>query len=379
MRILLISTLTGSGWGGSEELWANMAQMAIKNGHEVILSIFESQASSPKIKHLAKQGVKVSIRPLYHPGRVARALYRWKFSFRSLFDLNPDVICINQGSSLDPILKQNLGDLFSCLFNFPIPYILLCHCSDNEFIIDQSVRDNATLIFQGAEKILFVSQHNLNTLERQLATRLNQGMVVYNPVNLDDTNIVDWPKFSFDPIQIANVARLQVECKGQDILFEVLSRPIWKKRNWQMNLYGTGHDADYLESLTKTYDIANNVRFCGHINDVRKIWMDNHLLVLPSRREGTPLALVEAMLCGRPAVVTDVGGNAEWVEEGETGFVAEAPTVRSLNAALERAWLAQEKCPKMGAQAHEVAMNKFDPNPGMSLLKILLSATSNQS
>ena len=52
-----------------------------------------------------------------------------------------------------------------------------------------------------------------------------------------------------------------------------------------------------------------------------------------------PLALVEAMLCGRTAVVTDVGGNAEWIEDGETGFVAEAATAKSFGAALkERGW-----------------------------------------
>ena len=54
-----------------------------------------------------------------------------------------------------------------------------------------------------------------------------------------------------------------------------------------------------------------NVHFRGHVNDIRAIWEQNHLLVLPSRYEGLPLALVEAMWCGRPAVVTDVGGNAE--------------------------------------------------------------------
>ena len=43
-----------------------------------------------------------------------------------------------------------------------------------------------------------------------------------------------------------------------------------------------------------------------------------------SAAEGKPLALTEAMVCGRPAVVTDVGGNAELIEDGITGFVAES-------------------------------------------------------
>ena len=66
------------------------------------------------------------------------------------------------------------------------------------------------------------------------------------------------------------------------------------------------------------------------------IWAKEQILVLPSRQEGLPIALVEAMMAGRPAVVTDVGGNREVIDEGITGFIAEAPTVCAVSAALER-------------------------------------------
>jgi glycosyltransferase involved in cell wall biosynthesis len=45
---------------------------------------------------------------------------------------------------------------------------------------------------------------------------------------------------------------------------------------------------------------------------------------MASSGEGKPLALTEAMLCGRPAVVTDVGGNAELVSDRVTGFVTQS-------------------------------------------------------
>src|SRR4029450_7098540 len=111
--------------------------------------------------------------------------------------------------------------------------------------------------------------------------------------------------------------------------------------------------------------------FLGHVEDIRALWAENHLLVLPSRAEGTPLALVEAMLCGRPAVVTDVGGNAEWIAEPETGFVAEAPTAKSFGAALERAWQARDHWQKLGMQAHNKASQKFDSSSGRSLLNVV--------
>lgn len=57
---------------------------------------------------------------------------------------------------------------------------------------------------------------------------------------------------------------------------------------------------------------------------------------MPSRFEGLPLAMVEAMLCARPVVATDVAGHAEIIEDGVTGFLADAPTAGSMAAALER-------------------------------------------
>jgi len=77
------------------------------------------------------------------------------------------------------------------------------------------------------------------------------------------------------------------------------------------------------------------------------------------------------MLCGRPAVVTDVGGSAEWVDEGKTGFIAAAPTARSIGDALGAAWTARERWPEMGRAARASVLTRYDPAPGRTLLKLL--------
>ena len=81
-----------------------------------------------------------------------------------------------------------------------------------------------------------------------------------------------------------------------------------------------------------------SLHFHGHVSDVRGIWEQNHLLVLPSRYEGVHLSVVEAMWCVRPAVVTDVGHTDEPCLDNKTGFVAPAATVSSFGNALELAW-----------------------------------------
>ncbi len=141
-------------------------------------------------------------------------------------------------------------------------------------------------------------------------------------------------------------------------------------------MFGDGPDKNYLVDLAGYFGIQDRVDFRGHMTDVRSIWAENHLLVFRSRVGSAPLALVEAMICGRPTIGTDIGDITEWLEEPETGFLAEAPTVRSFGAALERAWAAKEDWAKIGEQAHVCARAKRDPAPGKTLLNLVLEAAT---
>jgi glycosyltransferase involved in cell wall biosynthesis len=365
MKIGVISTWDGPSWGGSEELWATMVEEATKERLEVAVSICHGALIPSKYPAL-HNGVRVFRRRPLLGRRVEKVVSKFAPPFREIFRWNPDVVCISEGGTYDSIYFSDLVDL---LYNAAIPYVVVCQfCRDDAGRED--IRDLGKDFFERAFRVAFVSRKNLESVERQLAHRLTNGIVLQNPVNLSDLSAV--PYFSSRPLSIANVARLRAGYKGQDVLLEVLGSPIWRGREWRLRLYGAGQDKNYLEALARHYGIAEHVEFCGHVNDIRSIWEANHLLVLPSRSEGTPLALVEAMLCGRPAVVTDVGGNAEWIEDGQTGFVAEAPTAKSFGAALERAWRAQADFQEIGIRAHKSALVRFDKSAGKSLLNILL-------
>jgi glycosyltransferase involved in cell wall biosynthesis len=117
-----------------------------------------------------------------------------------------------------------------------------------------------------------------------------------------------------------------------------------------------------------------NVRFHGQVSDIEAVWRRSHALVLPSRAEGSSLALQEAMACGRVPIVTDVGGNAELVEDGATGFVAAAPTVPAVGDALERAWRRRREWPEIGARAAERIAALGADRAGADLAKLVLEA-----
>ncbi len=101
------------------------------------------------------------------------------------------------------------------------------------------------------------------------------------------------------------------------------------------------------------------VTWLGHVEDVREVWAHAHIAVLPSRREGLPLSLLEAAACGRPMIAADVPGCREIVIDGETGRLVPADNP----AALAEAIAALVKAPQLrlqyGRAARERAVREF--------------------
>ena len=103
------------------------------------------------------------------------------------------------------------------------------------------------------------------------------------------------------------------------------------------------------------------------------------MLVLPSRYEGLPLTLVEAMWCGRPAVVTDVGGNAELCVDDETGFVAPAATESSFTDTLQRAWERRREWLEMGRAARARVEDQMPKDPVGVFCELLKTCATTKS
>jgi glycosyltransferase involved in cell wall biosynthesis len=255
-----------------------------------------------------------------------------------------------------------------------IPYVVLCLYNDERSVTTQALRERGARFFRGASRVVFVAEQNLRLASRQLAIPLPNAIVVQNPVNLADTSAVPWPAPTASGARLACVARLSVRHKGHDALLEALAAPVWRDRPWELRLYGRGPDERYVRHLVAHFGLEGRVHLRGHVGDVRSIWTDNELAVIASYGEGTPLALVEAMLSGRPAVVTDVGGNVEWVQDGVTGFVAAGATSGSIGDALERAWRSRDAWRVMGEAARTAALARHDPSPGRTLLGLLEDA-----
>jgi glycosyltransferase involved in cell wall biosynthesis len=248
-----------------------------------------------------------------------------------------------------------------------IPLAVLCLFNAESLAFSAKERDDVAWLLRRSVLNAFVADQNRRQATRQFGVELTGAKVFYGPLRERFEKPLPMPKPDREVV-FACVARLDLLWKGQDILLEVLAGDFWKSRNWSLRIYGQGRDRTHLEALVKQFGLGDRVTFPGFARRMQDIWQDCHVMVLPSRGEGTPLATLEAMMCGRPVVTTDVGGNREVLEEGVTGWLAEAATPQSFALAMERCWAERSGWQVMGAAAHRKALEVDGWQPSLRLL-----------
>jgi glycosyltransferase involved in cell wall biosynthesis len=360
MKFAFISTMSDCQWGGSEELWSQTATQLKHAGHEVQASVVYWPRLSDKVTVLAQHGIRLGTHSSLHAGQAGRI---WnKLSLRDrrthagLKRFNPDLVVISQG------YNQGGFEWAKICREAAIPYVIIVHCNSELWWLGEQVGE-AVATYTAARKVFCVSRSNLDLLRLQVGEPLLNAELVRNPYNVSPEHISAWPDVS-GGWRLACVARIDPAAKGHDLLLQTLARPEWRDRPVELNFFGAGPHELALRRMAEILKL-NNVHFRGHVTDIGAIWEQNHLLVLPSRYEGLPLALVEAMWCGRPAVVTDVGGNAELCVDGATGFVAPAATVSCVAHTLQRAWERRAEWRHLGqaARARVESLLPIDPIP----------------
>jgi glycosyltransferase involved in cell wall biosynthesis len=125
--------------------------------------------------------------------------------------------------------------------------------------------------------------------------------------------------------------------KGQDILLETAARLRSRHPAVVYLVVGEGEGDAALQQESHRRGLDDGtVRFLGFREDIPDILIDTDVLVLPSRSEGFPNALLEGMAMACPVVATRVDGIPELVRDGETGTLVAAGDVEAFTAALAR-------------------------------------------
>lgn len=155
-------------------------------------------------------------------------------------------------------------------------------------------------------------------------------------------------------IVIGSVGRLDA-MKGHDILI----RAIAQLEGVRVVILGEGGQRVALEKLATELGVKERVFLPGWVDNPRAHLPEFDIFAMPSRSEGFPLAVVEAMLASLPVVATRVGSVAEAVKNGETGFVVDKDDVDGFSNALRRLRDDTVLRDRLGKRGREIAQRNF--------------------
>ena len=151
----------------------------------------------------------------------------------------------------------------------------------------------------------------------------------------------------WSPARLLSVGRVVYQ-KGLDLGLRALAG--LSGLEWEWYIVGDGPQLQALQALAAELDIVGRVHFLGWQSRADLAgWYDRaNLFIFPSRHEGMPNAVLEAMASGLPVVATRIAGNEELVVDGVTGVLVNAEDVDSLRDALLRLVIQPEQRQQMG-------------------------------
>lgn len=190
---------------------------------------------------------------------------------------------------------------------------------------------------------------------RDMSEYVDAGKLVFvpNPLALSKGGSGNGHATTTSAPFILNVGRM-VSDKAQDILLEAFAQLGDEFKEWRLALVGDGRLEAELRLKAAGLGIEERVQWHGVVRDPYLFYHSAAIFALPSRVEGTPNALLEAMSCGLPVVVSDgAPGLLELVEDGVTGLVVPVNDAAALASALRRLARNAELRRRLGQAARE--------------------------
>jgi glycosyltransferase involved in cell wall biosynthesis len=147
--------------------------------------------------------------------------------------------------------------------------------------------------------------------------------------------------------------------KGVDVLVEAWPEVAARAPAARLAVVGAGPDEARARELAQARGVAGSIAFVGSVPDVAPYLRAADAAVLPSRTEGLPVALLEAMSCGLPVVATRVGGSAEVLADALAGWLVPAEDPPALAGALAQALLDRDAAARRGGAGRALVLARY--------------------
>jgi len=192
------------------------------------------------------------------------------------------------------------------------------------------------------------------SIEAMFGLQPGSMRVIHNAV--PDQQLEQRPRLREGRI-VGSLGRLDRQ-KGYDVLVRALAQ---LPSDVSAVVVGDGPERDALHELAATLGVDGRFVVTGWKEDARDELTAFDVFALPSRFEGFPLALLEAMLAGLPPVATDVGSVAEAIVDGQTGLLVKSDDVDGLAAALLGLLDDEQRAEQLGQAARAHVLANFSP------------------
>ncbi len=239
-----------------------------------------------------------------------------------------------------------------------IAYRLMAGAPDAVFTVSEQVRRHAIEV------------------DRIDAARVH---TIYNGLNLADWDMSSRPSKAPGEFLVTTVGNIR-PVKGHDVFIRAAATIVQQFPRASFSIAGDVIEPTCfaeLQTLVQDLGLGNHFRFDGSVTNLRKHLAAADIFVLPSRSEGFSNAIIEAMASSLPVVATDVGGNAEAVKDGITGFLVPPEDPAALSAAILRLLSDPSEAKTMGAAGRNLVEEKFTTEAMMDQIvgayRILLS------
>lgn len=334
MKILLFYFAELGGLGGVDVVVMNLAAKFRSAGHAAgIVEIVDGKPNKRSLPDgIPVWGVTVPSYPTVRRPRSWASFSRATFQLlRAVREFDPDIVNVHF-----PLI-QSIPVVGAHSLPHKWRLVATVHNSDIRVapFQDPSIRSWQARLFTRADAVTAVNQALLEDANSLFPEIGQKGHVILNGVG------PEW----FQPLQDTNhhqdyvlfAGRLN-HVKGVDLLLNAWARVNRHFPQTALCIVGDGDQRQALEMLASDLGITDSVRFLGRKSqhDLRQLYTQAKAVVLPSRREGLPLTLLEAGAAGAICVGSRTAGIPEIIADGVTGYVVDAESPDELGAGIAR-------------------------------------------
>ncbi len=323
MKVTLV--IYGLGGGGAERVMSILANYWAERGWEVTLIIFvdaTKPAFYPLDPHIKLKSLRLAKNSAHWLDAIYHTWQRVTRLRREIMADKPDVVI----SFMNAV---NVYSILAC-WNLDIPTIVSEHTYPGANDANRIWQLLMKWSYRHAETIAVLTQ---NAVPFYPATRCYHTIVLPNPVLAPPPAVATaqlLPAHS-----LVAVGRLDPR-KGFDLLLKAFHQIRDRYPDWQLTILGEGTTRAELEDLRAQLQLTDCVHLPGAVKNVPDYLHQAELFVLPSRVEGFPMALCEAMACGLPVLAADcLSGPRDLIEDGVNGILVPPEDVDALAAGLD--------------------------------------------